>query len=145
MVASCNHENQCFRMHIVVPYEFDITGKSLILCHILQVDPVKFDKKNGKLSKKIQMPIRQLTLVEEFKKLEKKVKKEESEDKKSEVQEEMTRKMKCLFNYFISNFVFYIIKLVEGNDFFMKQREITFPEFSEENQVFDLKWSAQLY
>lgn len=93
------------------------------------------------------MPIRQLTLLEEFKKLEKKVKKEESEDKKSEVQEEMTRKMKCLFNYFILFRIlfFKIIKLVEGNDFFMKQREITFPEFSEENQVFDLKWSAQLY
>ena len=36
-------------------------------------------------------------------------------------------------------------KLVEENEIFMKQREITFPEFSEEGQVFDLKWSAQLY
>ena len=91
-------------MHIVVPYEFDTTGKSLILCHILQVDPVKFDKKNGKLSKKIQMPIRQVTLFEEFKKLENKVEKEENEDKESEGQEELKKKMKCLF--FLKNFLF---------------------------------------
>ena len=86
-------------MHIVVPYEFDTTGKSLILCHILQVDPVKFDKKNGKLSKKIQTPIRQVTLFEEFKKLEKKVKKEEND-----VKEELKKKMKCIF--FIFKFFF---------------------------------------
>ena len=82
-------------MHIVVPYEFDTTGKSLILCHILQVDPVKFDKKNGKLSKKIQTPIRQVTLFEEFKKLEKKVKKEEND-----VKEQLKKKMKCIFFIF---------------------------------------------
>ena len=68
IVATGKIASQCYRMHIVAPFLKQEHGNKMILCHMLQIDPIDscFDLE-GKKRKKIQKPIQQLNLMNELK------------------------------------------------------------------------------
>lgn len=59
IVATARYNSNCFRMHIVLPYDLKKYPNSVILCHMLEVaasdDEIKSNRK-----KKSERPIRQL-------------------------------------------------------------------------------------
>ena len=68
IVATGKIASQCYRMHIVAPFLKKEKGNKMILCHMLQIDPVdSCIDLEGKKRKKIQKPIQQLNLMNELK------------------------------------------------------------------------------
>lgn len=137
IVATARGTSQCYRMHIVAPFNYESVEKYMILCHILQVDPIDsvIDPATGRKRKKMQIPLRQLTLMNEIRtKIQEDMRKNERKSGDFMVKTNgnlvsNNKKIKGFFEKTSIKSLSFLVEEREYGDVFMFNRELSFPEF----------------